>query len=154
MTSQLVERQCRGRPDFEVEMHAADQPHQVLVAVLVLSQQSQPIDRQQLAGGCNAALLLAPDGEVDADDRLDAGLGRVLREFERAEQVVAVGDGDRRHPRLLGQRDDLVDLVRAFGERIGGTNFQMDEISDGHAPLWLPHLVENEARIRGRPQSF
>jgi hypothetical protein len=58
-----------------------------------------------------------------------------LREFQGAKQVVAVGDGDSRHRLLLGQGHDLLDLVRALGERIGGTDFEMYEIGDGHGAL-------------------
>ena len=32
------------------------------------------------------------DRQLDADDRLHAGLGQFFRKFERAEQVVEVGD--------------------------------------------------------------
>jgi hypothetical protein len=59
--------------------------------------------------------------------------------------LAAYWENSSAHGVLLGERHDLVDLVRAFGERIGGTDFQMDEISEGHPPLWLPYLVENEA---------
>ena len=110
MADQLVERQRRDRAGLDLEMGAAHQPHQVEIALLALDQQGQPVGRRQLARRGDAALLLAPDGELAADDRLDAGLGGVLREFQRAEQVAAVGDGDRRHGVVLGERHDLVTL--------------------------------------------
>ncbi len=131
---QLRHRQSGDRSHLEFEMGPAHQPHQVDVALLALDQQGQPIDSRQLVRRGNAALLLAPDAEIAADDRLYAGLRGVLREFQRAEEVVAIGDGNRRHRLALGERDDLVDLVRPLGERVGGTNLQMDEISDGHGP--------------------
>jgi hypothetical protein len=108
---------------------AAHQPHEVPVAGLVLDQERQPVCRQHLAWREVARTILAADSELAARDRLDAALGRVLGELQRAEQVVAVGDRDRRHRVLLGERDDPVDLVRPLRERIGGPHLQMDEIS-------------------------
>src|SRR5262249_50211111 len=101
-------------------MGAADEPHQVEITCLVLDQQSEPVARQEFSGSRNAALLLAPDAEVAADDRLYAGLCRILRELQRAEEIVAIGHRYSRHRLLLGKRHDLVDLVRAFGKRVGG----------------------------------
>ena len=145
---QLGHRQSSHRSQFELEMGTAHQPHQVDVAFLALDQQGQPVDRRQLAPSRDAALLLAPQAEIATDDRLHAALGGILGKFQRAEEVVAVGDGDRRHRLALGERDDLVDLVRPLGERVGGTNLEMDEISDGHGPssrlgLWT---VRHRAR--------
>jgi hypothetical protein len=91
-------------------MGAADQPHQIEVALLVLDQQRQPVGRRQLAGGGDAALLLARMARSQPIERLDAGLGGVLGEFERAEQVIAVGDGDRRHGVLRASATTLSTL--------------------------------------------
>ena len=107
---------------------------------------------QLLFSGC----MLFPGGFMQAGDatelRLVVNVSN-LAGFDgptivSAEQIVAVGDGDRRHGVLLGERHDLVDLVRAFGERIRGADLEMDEIGDGHGPLWPPHLVESEAGFR------
>ena len=38
----------------------------------------------------------------------------VIREFERAEEVAGVGDGHRRHVRVLRQHGQRLDLQRAF----------------------------------------
>src|SRR5207253_8156742 len=108
-----------------------------------------PVGRQELARRGDAALLLTADADIAADNGLDAGLGGVLREFQGAEEIVAVGYGDRGHRLVLGERHDLVELVRSFGERIGRADFQMDEIGDSHAPLLRSHLVENEAKTSG-----
>src|SRR5262249_5948901 len=107
-----------------------------------------PVGGSELASRGNAALLFPADAEVTADDRLDSGFGSVLGEFQSAEQVVAVGDGDRRHCLLLGERHDPVGLVRALSERIGGTGFEMDESGDGHAALSPSILWKVRQRAR------
>ena len=107
---QLGEGKRRQRAGLELEMGAAHQPHQVEVARLVLHQQGQPVGRRGLARRCDAALFLAADAEIAADDRLNTGLGRILGELQGAEKVVAVGDGDRRHGVRLGERHDLSTL--------------------------------------------
>ena len=53
----------------------------------------------------------------------DAGLA----ELQRAEQVGGVGDRHRRHAALARQGRELVRLDRAFAQRIGGVDAQMDE---------------------------
>ena len=131
---EIRQMKARDRADLEFEVSAAHQPHQVEIALLVLDQESQPVDREQLARGRDAALFLAANTEVAPDDRLNARFGGILREFEGAEEIVAVRNRDSRHGLRLGERHDGVDLVRTFGERIGGTDFEMDEIGDGHPP--------------------
>src|SRR3954453_11663366 len=60
---------------------------------------------------------------------------RRQREYQRAEQVAGIGDGDRRHILLLAELDQLLDLDRSFGERIGGVDAQVDEIGNRHGVL-------------------
>ena len=138
-----------NRPGLELEMGAADQAHQVEIALLVLDQQGQPVDRRQLAGRGDATLFLPPEPDVAAHDRLDSGFRSVLGELQGPEQVVPVRDGDGRHRLSLGQRHDGIDLVRPFRERIGGTDLEMNEIGNGHVPssrqdLWT---VRSSARL-------
>ena len=67
------------------------------------------------------------DVELNADQRLQPGLGGFFREFERAEEVVGVGDGQRRH-RVGGREgDQLGDAHRAFAQGVGGVRVQVDE---------------------------
>ncbi len=56
---------------------------------------------------------------VQADDRLNASLGHAFGKFERAEQIVGVGQRQRRRPVGPGQRGELRDGERAFEQRIG-----------------------------------
>ena len=63
-----------------------------------------------------------------ADDGLDAFDGAGLAEFERAEQIAGVGDGDGGHVSGLGERGDLVGLDRAFAEGVGGVDAEVDKV--------------------------
>ena len=100
-----LQRQMHGRAGRRFEIGAADQPDQIA--------RSRPRWRQSAPAGkapvpaaarSRASLPRARrkrEVELAADDRLDAFLDRLLRKFQRAEQIVGVGDGDRRR-RILG----------------------------------------------------
>ena len=66
--------------------------------------------------------------------------GQLLGEFEGAEEVVGVGQGQRRLP--VGRRElgEVGDLQRAFEQRIGGVHVQMHEpdLRQTHAPSASP----------------
>ena len=66
-------------------------------------------------------------GERAADDGLDLGLRRVFGEFERAEQIVGVGQRERRHALFRGKADQLRNGQRAFEQRIGRMHPKMHE---------------------------
>ncbi len=95
-----------------IEMRAADELHQVGVAGLVHRQQ-RDVAVARLAHGRHAALgrvvaaILEIDGERHADDRLDAGVGQLVGEFERAEEVVGVGQPQRREVELAASLASL-----------------------------------------------
>jgi hypothetical protein len=103
---------------------------EILVARLAL------FDQQQLVGLRREAGPRRPVGaaqrELAADDRLHTRIGRGEREFERAEQIARVRDGDRRHALLGGELHQILDLDGAFRERIGGMDPEMDEVAMGH----------------------
>ena len=129
---QRVEGDVRLVAVLRIEPQARHEPHEMAVAGLGLGQQH---DRR--AG--NAQLCEARGGgrrvaEIDRrlrpDDRLHAGLGELLREFERAEQVVGVGDGERRHLVGLGELGERLDGQRALAQREGAVHVQMHE-ADG-----------------------
>src|SRR5205814_8858874 len=67
-----------------------------------------------------------------ADDWLHARGAAGYREFERTEQVAAVGDRDRRHPLGLAEAGQLLDPDRTGGERVGGMNAKVDKIGERH----------------------
>lgn len=68
-----------------------------------------------------AAFLLTVEEHwnLQTDDRLHARLGRFFGEFEGAEQIVGVGDGDGRLSIGLGKRNELGHLQRTLKQRIG-----------------------------------
>ena len=94
-----------------IEPERGDEAHQIAVAGLVLRQEHDrrarivPLDAAQ-KGGRRVAEI---DRRLRADDRLHAALGELLREFERAEQVVGVGDRERRHGVGLGELGQRLD---------------------------------------------
>ena len=67
------------------------------------------------------------DRDLRADDRLDAGLGELLRKLQRAEQVVGVGDRERRHAVGLGELGEGLDGERALTQREGAVDVEVDE---------------------------
>src|SRR2546423_1099499 len=80
-------------------------------------------------------LVTEIDGKLEAYDRLDAVARHLVREFQRAEHVVGVGQGERRLAVGLGELTELGDLDRALQQRIGGMDVEMDESGSGHGTL-------------------
>jgi hypothetical protein len=120
-----------------------DQLQQIEIAGLVLGQQHQLVGLGHLFDAAEAAVLLdlAPDGDLHADDRLDAGVGAGGGEFQRAEQIAGVGHG-------LTGLDQLLDTDGAFGERIGGVKTEMDEIGVRHNASLIERTVGTSAFTR------
>ena len=120
---------CGSSPSVGSSHKRRDQAHQVAVAGLVLRQEHDrgprvvPLDGAQEGGGGVAEI----DRRLRADDRLHARLGELLREFERAEQVVGVGDRHRRHRVGLGELGQRLDRQRPLAQRIGAVHVQMHE---------------------------
>ena len=85
-----VERQLRLQGRVGVEEADGRQALQVGEPGGVLRQQHDRVGRQ-------ARVVGAGERDLAADDRLHALAGAGLAEFQRAEQVAGVGDGDGRH---------------------------------------------------------
>ena len=92
----------------------------------VLRQQHHRVGRQARVVAARASAIWQP--MIGCTPLRRAGLA----ELQRAEQVAGVGDRHRRHRRLARERGDLVRLDRAFAQRIGGMDAQMDEIGVRH----------------------
>ena len=119
-----------GRRRFEEGPRA--QPHQAAIARLARGEQHDPRQRARSSGKPRIARLVAEiDRERAADDRLDAGRGHLVGEFQRAEHVVGVGQRQRRLLVGLGELGELADRQRAFQQRIGGMHVQMHEAGIG-----------------------
>ena len=59
-----------------------------------------------------------PNGKVAADDGLDARRPRFFVEFERAVEVVTVGERDGFRPLRFGESDDVFDAQDAVSEGV------------------------------------
>ena len=94
-----------------VEPDARCEPHQGAIALLVLGDERQRRARDFCLGeaGGGGRGVAEVDGDLRADDRLHPGFRQLLRKLQRSEQVIGVGDRQRRH-RIgfgeLGQRLD------------------------------------------------
>ena len=103
--------------------------HQIVIALLVFREKGERRDAAQPPHMLEAPLLLLDqiDPQRAADDRLDALVPHGLGEFERTEQVAGVGDRHRRHPGVLRQTGERLDLKGALGQRISSVGAQMHE---------------------------
>ena len=116
-----------------VDVGVGDQPAQVAVADEVGGQQDQVVG---LAVGPRVAVGHPPPGDIglDADDRLDARLGRGLVERDGSVQRAVVGDGER----IEAVADRGVDEVRDPPEPVEQAELrvgvEVDEVvrGDGH----------------------
>ena len=101
--------------DRPVEMRSRNQMAEVGIALLVLGQQHQPVDRSGLPD-----LRRPGNGQHRADDRLDALADAGVAEGHRRIEAVAVGQRDGREAELRGALGDRLRLHRAFEHREGG----------------------------------
>ena len=115
-----------------IEPEAGDEPHQVAVSDLVLGEEHDRRPRHSLLGETRGGGrgVAEVDRDLSANDRLDAGLGELFREFERAEEIVGVRDRQRRHGVGLGELGQGLDRERALAQREGAVHMQMHE-ADG-----------------------
>ena len=114
--------------ELVVEIGAAGEPQQVAVAGLVLGQQHDVRVRGVELGV--RLRRLEGDAELHPGDRLDAGAGRLLGEFESAEQVVGVGERQGGLPVGARGLHEVADLERALEQGIRGVDVQVD-VADG-----------------------
>ncbi len=127
---QRVDGQMHAVSRGDVQIHVADQPDEIAVAGLVRRKHHHRKQIERLAVIAALAFVgLGGEGKVDlaADDRLHAILHRLLGKFQRAKQIVGVGDGDGRSFVLHRMVDDLAEWQCALEQRIGRMHTQMDE---------------------------
>ncbi|VCU09306.1 hypothetical protein RHODGE_RHODGE_02480 [Rhodoplanes serenus] len=132
MAVQPGERDVRRLVGGRLQEGARVEPHEVAVALLAGGQQHQPRQRAGVRAAAAGRLLVGEvDGERDADDRLDAVAGDLLGELQCTEQIVGVGESQRRLAVGLGERRELADRQRPFQQREGGMDVQMHEARIG-----------------------
>ena len=102
-----------------LEPGARDQVGDVLVAARILAQQGEPRRHRALAARAQQ--------HVDADDGFDAALQRLAVELHHREQIVLVGDRDRRHAELGSAFDQLRDAHHAVLQGELGVQTKVDE---------------------------
>ena len=123
----LVDRRFQERPRV--------QPHQAAIAAFARRQQHDSRRRRGQRVTRVRILIAEIDGEFAADDRLDAVARHLVGEFQRPEHVVGIGQRQRRLAVGLCQFAELGDLDRAFQQRIGRMNVEMNESGTGHGRL-------------------
>ena len=101
------------------EVRSREEARKVAVAGLRLAQERQ-------ARRCGALTLLR-DPQVDSHERLHTVAQRLAIELHHREQVVLIGDRDRRHAGGGHRRDELRHPHHAVAEGVLGVQPQMDE---------------------------
>ena len=117
---------ARRVAERHVEIGPAREPHQVAVALLALRQEHEVRRLDLLDARCRVRRLEL-HRKLHPGDRLDALLGKLLGKFERAEEVVGIGQRQRRLP--VGRRElrQIGDLERPLEERVGRVHVQVHE---------------------------
>ena len=124
---QPFELDMRGLMNRRLEEGARIQPHQIAIASLARRQQHDARGRRRRSIAGVGILIAEIDRELAADDRLDAVTGHLVREFERPEHVVGVGQRQGRLAVGFGQFAKFGDLDRSLQQRIGRMDVEMDK---------------------------
>jgi len=114
-----------------VEPDLADEAHEVQLAAFIFGDQHDRRAHRVASGHAGEAAdggVVEVDGEVGADQRLDARIGRFLEKLQPAEQVIGVRFGDSRRLFRLGVLEQRLHGDRAFAR--GAVNVGVDE-ADG-----------------------
>ena len=90
------------------------------------------------------------DGEICARDRLDARFFRGLEKFDEAEQIVAVGDCERRYAALRRRVHEGRDADGGIGERIFAMQLQMGEAVRHAVHSGAGRAIPTQGRGSGR----
>ena len=117
------------------EIGHAQELCEIAIARIVLHEQRQCRRTFGAREPRNRARVVGFDGDQSADDRLDALLRQRLGDFENAEEIVDVGDGDGGHAIAAGQFRQLGRTDRAFEQRIGALHPQMDKLTRHGPPI-------------------
>ena len=132
---QPFELDMRGLMHRRFQKRPRVQPHQAAVTALARRQQDDSRRRRGQRIARVRVLVAEIDGELAADDRLDAVARHLVGEFQRPEHVVGVGQRQRRLAVGLRQLAELGDLDRALQQRIGRMNVEVNESGTGHGRL-------------------
>ena len=114
---------------LRIEPGVRGKRHQVLVARLVLRQQHQRAASPPVveAARRQRRAVTEVDAELHAGDRLHTLLRHLLREFERPEKIVRIGQRERRHAVRRRELDELRHRHRPFTERKRAVDMKMQK---------------------------
>ncbi len=135
----------------------ARKAHEVAVAALARREQDHlaPALAVRRRPARRRLMVAEIDADLQADDGLDALLRCLLRKLERAEEVVGVGQRQRRHAVGLRQLGQHGDRQGPFQQREGGVGVEMNEahvsVDGGHAMLRLRPEPPSRVLHRFRP---
>ena len=130
MSSELIDRDERLARLGRREIGAGGEPHQIGVAGFVLGKErNAPVCLRSTQVRARGRLALRGEGQRQraADDGLDARSGHGFGELKRAEQIVGIGQRQRRRAVGLGERHEPRDGERPFEQRIGRVHPEMHE---------------------------
>ena len=147
-----LHRDARRLAERVVEVGPRGEAQKVAVAGLVLGEHHDAGRRED--GARHRVGRLEGDRDLHPGDRLDAAACGLLREFQGAEQVVGVGQRQRRLP-VSGRRlHEVADLQRPFEERVGRVDVEVDEADlpelTRHDGPCLGSLKDPASRLRSR----
>ena len=114
--------------------------HQVRIAGGILGQEHDGcLAGARLAARRPCRAVLKVDGDLQADDRLHPFFRQLFGKLQRAEEIVGIGNRQRRHRIGEGKLGELGDRYRPFAQGIGAVHMQMHEAD----------IVEDAASIVG-----
>ena len=112
-----------------LEKRTGVEPHQAAIAMLARGQKDDARTLEARYRGAARPRFLV--GKIKrqraADDGLNAHAGHLLREFQRSEHVVGVGERERRLLVGLRQLGEPSNGQRAFKQRVRRVDVQVDE---------------------------
>ncbi len=141
-----IKADLRRLPRFRLKKSKARELHQVQITLLILHQKGE---RAVRLAPCRATGrfggFIQTHRQRTPRDGLDAFLRHCFGKFERAEKVARVGKRDGGHTVGATKLRQILDPDRAFKERIGRVEAEVDE---------LGHRVDHEPLSdAGRPKS-
>src|SRR5262249_23170168 len=107
-----------------LKVGAGTQPHQAAVAAFVGREQNQA---RPIMFGTAVFDITKIDRDRASYDRLNSGARQLFREFQRAEHVVGIGQGECWLPIVPGKFGQPRNRQCAFEQRVGRMNVQMHE---------------------------
>ena len=135
---------------LRVEIGARGDPHEISIARLALGEEDD-IAESVVARQRPRPAVTEIDAELDAGDRLNARFRGFFRELQRGEEIVRVGDSERRLFVARRKFYEPAERKRPFTQRKRRVNMEMRKsgVGDGHeggSPGWGAESIKTLAR--------